>query len=247
MNLLQNIQGRIAAVVGAVFAAICFLGFGALLAFYISPQQALEWRRIEGLPELDATAYASAASGQEVAITGTLADNFALTPEGLVAYIREQWDVTPPSDKEDKPDGSWKIVETNVPVLRIAIAGGGISTTSVESATFSGSLHETAIQQGAGTEKADYNGQSLPEGSTRMRGFANGDLITVVGHKASTGDLIPDRLFGGDRVQLVQEIRSGAQAMFVVGIVMMICSPLILVMGVVGALFGRSKAKVKFG
>jgi hypothetical protein len=74
-----------------------------------------------------------------------------------------------------------------------------------------------------------------------MQGFSNGDLVTVVGSKASTGDLIPLKLFGGDRVQLIENIRSSAQTMFTVGIVMMICSPLVLVLGVLGALFGRRR------
>ena len=79
-----------------------------------------------------------------------------------------------------------------------------------------------------------------------MRGFSNGDVVTVVGHKASTGDVTPDRIFGGDRVQLIENIRSGAQTMFAIGIGMMICSPIVLIMGVVGALFGR-RSRVTVG
>lgn len=251
MVLLQNIRGRVGAAIGAGFAAVCFLAFGALLAFVLSPQQAMEWRRIEGLPELDAAAYAATGIGEEVALTGTLTDNAAQVSEELVAYVREQWEIEPAnrtddSTSNDEPEGSWNTVETVVPALTIAINGGNIKTISVGSATLGGNMRETAIQQGRGSEKADYNGQQLPEGSTRMRGFANGDVVTIVGHKASTGDVTPERIFGGDRVQLIENIRSGARTMFAIGIGMMICAPIVLVAGVLGALFGR-RSKVTVG
>lgn len=250
MVLLQNIRGRVGAAIAAGGAALCFLAFGALFAFVLSPQQAMEWRRIEGLPELDAASYTATAIGAEAVLTGTLADNPDQS-DGLVAYVKEQWEVTPAnktddSSSNDKPTGSWTTVETTVPALTLAVNGGTVKTIAVSSANLGGNMHETAIKQGRGSEKADYSGQQLPEGSTRMRGFSNGDLVTVVGHKASTGDLTPNRIFGGDRVQLVENIRSGARTMFTIGIGMMICSPIILVLGVVGALFGR-RSRVSAG
>lgn len=243
MMLLENLRGRVGAAIAAGGVAVCFLAFGALFAFVLSPQQAVEWRRIEGLPELDAASYAATAANQEAVITGTLSDNADLT-DGLVAYVQEQWDVEPAnktddSTSNDKPEGSWDTIETNVPVLTLAINGGNVKTVAASSVTLDGNMHETAVKQGKGSEKASDNGQELPEGSTRLRGFANGDLVTVVGRKASTGDLAPDRIFGGDRVQLIENIRSSARIMFTVGIGMMICSPIVLVMGVLGALFGR--------
>ena len=245
MNLLENIRGRIGAAIGAGVVAVCFLAGGAAMAFWLSPQQALEWRRIEGLPELDAVAYGNVATGDEVAITGTLVDNPDQTKEGLVAYIEERWDVSTSSGSsstpDNKPSGSWTTIDTVIPVLVVSMAGGSIKTVAVNSGNLGGDMHQTAIKRGTGTEKASYDGQLLPEGSTRMRGFSNGDLVTVVGSKASTGDLIPDRLFGGDRVQLVQNIQGSARATFMIGIGMMICSPIILIIGVLGGLFGRRR------
>jgi len=244
MMLLENIRGRVGAAVGVGLVSICFLVMGAAMAFWLSPQQALEWRRIEGLPELDATAYNAVATGEDVAITGTLIDNPAQTDDGLVAYVQEEWDVSISSSSDDsdsEPSGSWKTVDTVVPPLTLSVAGGNIKTVAASSADLDGDTHSTAIKRGQGTEQAEYEGQLLPEGSTRMQGFSNGDLVTVVGSKASTGDLIPHRLFGGDRVQLIENIRSSAQTTFTVGIVMMICSPLVLVLGVLGALFGRRR------
>jgi len=79
------------------------------------------------------------------------------------------------------------------------------------------------------------------DGTMRWRGFKDGDLLTVVGQKGSTGDLAPKRLFGGDRVQLVQDIRAGARAAFGIGIGLMICSPFVLVGGILAGLLGRRR------
>jgi hypothetical protein len=241
--LLRNIQERIGSAIAAVIAAIFFFACGAILAFVISPQQAVEWRRIQSLPELDAASYASAATDAQVAITGILQDNQALTEDGLVAYTREEWEVDPPDpdSEDDEPDGSWNTVEEQAPPLKIAIGGGTVKTLSASSPTFGGNLQET-VELGPGPLSAeDFGGQQLPEGSIRTQGFRDGDLITVVGQKGSTGDLAPSRLFGGDRVQLVDNIRSGARAAFMIGIGLMICSPFVLILGVLAGLFGRKR------
>ncbi len=41
MVLLQNLRGRVGAAIGAGMAAVCFLAFGALFDFVLSPQQAM--------------------------------------------------------------------------------------------------------------------------------------------------------------------------------------------------------------
>lgn len=240
MVLLQSIRERIGSAVAAVTGALLFLICGALLAFVISPQQALEWRRIQALPELDAASLAATASGEEVAITGILSGNEELTGDGLVAYKREQWKVKPPDDEDDTASGSWEVIERVVPALAVDIRGGTVSTIPDDSASLSGSTHDT-LERGSGTQTASYEGEQLPDGSVRTQGFKNGDLVTVIGRKATTGGIVPDRVFGGDRVQLVDSIRSGARAAFLFGIGMMICAPLVLVGGVLAGLFGRRR------
>ena len=215
------------------------------MAFVISPQQALEWRRIENLPQLDAASLAATAAGEEVAITGRLANNQALIEDGMVAYFREEWVVTIPDtddDSDSEPSGSWTTIERVAPDLTIEISGSTIMTLAAESPRFDGILHQL-LEPGTGVESADYEGQQLADGSTRTQGFKDGDLLTVIGDKASTstGDLIPRRLYGGDRVSLVNDIRSGARALFFGGIAMMICAPIVLVIGVVSGLLGRRR------
>ncbi len=253
MNILANLRNRVSGVVaGIVFGAFTMI-CGAILAFVISPQQAVEWRRINNLPEIGPDNYNSIGAGEAIAVTGRLEGNSTLTDDGLVAYVRERWDVDPPdSDSTDEPDGSWTTVEQVFPDLRIVLQGGGsslpIATVPASSATIGGNLHET-LEQGPGPETADYNNQPLPEGSIRTRGFRDGDLITVVGTKATTGDIAPDRLYGGDRTQLVAEIRSAARAAFAFGVGMMICGPILALVIGLGSLFGRNRAagKIKIG
>src|SRR5438046_2696990 len=120
MNLLQGVGNRIGAVVGAVIAAIFMLLCGAILAFVVSPGQALEWRRIQNLPELDANGVAALPAGQDLAVTGHLSGNEALTGDGLVLYSREKWTVKQSSNENDNtPHGTWETVEEKFPDLSV--------------------------------------------------------------------------------------------------------------------------------
>ncbi len=240
MGIFARIRERIGAATAAVIGAVCFLILGAVMAFVISPKQAVEWRRIQNLPELTASSFAGAPTGEEVAITGTLEDNAPLNVYEHVAYTVEEWRVDPPDDEDSTTDGSWSTIETTVPELSISISGGTISTTGVNSVTFGGSLDEV-IDEAYSVQTAKYDGRELGEGSLRIKGFRNGNLVTVVGKKASTGDLIPERLFAGDRVQLVDSIHASARTTFIIGIVMMVISPLVLVGGILAAAFGRRR------
>jgi hypothetical protein len=242
MRLMRGIQERVGAVIGIGVVSLIFLCLGIALAFFISPRQAAEWRRVQRLPELDAAAFEALASGEELVITGRLDGNSPLTEDGLVAYVRDVWNVEPPDPEqdEDEPDGTWVRDETAAPALAIAVQGGTVYTASSTSTRFEGGLPEMIVE-GDGELSASYNGRSLPEGTLRTRGFHDGDLITVHGQKASTGDVIPERLFYGDRVQLVDHIRSGARAAFAIGIGMMICAPIFFVGGVAAAVFGRRR------
>ncbi len=243
MNLFRGIQERVS---GAVFGGIAGVGMflcGALLAFVISPQQALEWRRIQSLPELDANGIQAASSGQEIAMSGYLAGNSALTEDGLVAYQKHQWAVrtsTTDDGETTTPSGSWESLETNIPVLNVNVSGGTVSTVAATSVKLGGSYQES-IEQGSSAVTADYDGSPLPEGSIRTQGFRDGDLVTIVGNKSSVGGVTPDRIFGGDRNQLVEDIRGGARALFASGVGMMICAPILATAIIVGSIFGRRR------
>lgn len=237
-NLRQRFGGAIFAVIAGIFMFIC----GAVAAFVISPQQALEWRRIQRLPQMDAASIAAAPIGEEIVISGTLIDNAPLTEDGLVAFIRDEWSVEPPDpdDEDDEPSGTWETLERNVPALSLQVSGGTIRTVPGATPSLSGSQHEVIVP-GSGMEAEDFGDEVYADGTQRTRGFKNSDLVTVLGDKASTGDIAPKRLFGGDRVQLVDDIRAGARAAFAVGIGMMICAPIVAVGGVLASIFGRRR------
>src|SRR5690606_12671859 len=109
-----------------------------------------------------------------------------------------------------------------------------------EEVRLGGPLHETIVASDSPT-RATYEGESLPDGSQRFQGFRNGDVITVLGSKASTGGIIPEQLFLGDRVTFEEDQRNAASALLYSGLCMMILAPVILVGGLSYAAFGRHR------
>ncbi len=240
-GISRRIMGIVGVVIATVFIAIC----GAVMAFVLAPQQALEAGRIEGLPQLTAQTFAQTAAGRDVAITGTLQGNEKLTQDGLVAYTREQWEVTESSatsssSSQRSTSGTWKRIETKAPALTIAMSDGTVHTLAAEQPDFGGALQVSTVK-GTGSLSATDNGESLPDGSVRTSGLVDGMLVTVVGTKATTGDIAPDRLFAGDRVALVADIRATAQGLLTAGLIMLGCSPLFLIVGIVGVIFGHRR------
>ena len=244
MNIFQMIRERLSAVIGVVFFSIFICICGALFTFVFGPQQALEANRISKLPQMDAGYVVAASPGSEVLVTGSLAGNSAVVEDSrFVAYILEEWDVTPGSSSEDsetEPKGSWESVENVVPNLMVNLNGQTLQILSSTTVSLSGPLHEELIP-GNGVEQAQYDGNWLAEGSLRYRGFYEGDLITALGQKASTGDVIPEKLYAGDRVAFEKSEADAAKGMLFMGIAMMVCSPIFLVLGGLGAIFGRGR------
>ena len=99
MNIVFNfnIRERINRVVIAGIAAVFFMACGALLAFILSPKQALQARHIENLPEMSVEDISAADSGDELLISGRLEDNYIIAEGNFVAYVRETWQVTVPT------------------------------------------------------------------------------------------------------------------------------------------------------
>ncbi len=247
MNILSSIRERIGVVIAAVIAAIGFCICGALFTFYMAPRQALEASRISNLPMMDAQHVAAAQAGDDILITGALANNLPLFDDSaLVAYSLSEWDVTPPSSDSDSadtdPTGSWRSVESVVPDLTLDMSGQPVQLLAASNAALSGPLHEELFYAEGG-ESAKYNGEWLSEGSLRYRGFYDGDLTTVLGKKAASGGVIPDKLYAGDRVAFEQSEADAAKGMLYAGICFMVLAPIVLVGGVLGAAFGRRRRR----
>jgi hypothetical protein len=240
MTIRRAVGGRIRAVIGAVIGAGIILVLGAFLAFVLSPRQASLARKVERMPDMDAVSVSAAQSGADVLITGQLQDNRVLDEGGFVAYTLQEWEVTPPDtdDDDDEPKGSWKTRERAAPDLKLEVGGQTVEILRTDGVSMSGPLHEDLIY-GNGWEEAKYDGEWLPEGSLRIRGFLNGDLVTVWGKKASNGGVIPDELYAGDRVAFAGSKRRAAQGLLIAGLCMMGAAPLVLVISILGAIFGR--------
>lgn len=245
MNLLQGLGQRVKAVIGAIIGGSLIFVCGFIMAFVVSPSQAIEWRRIQNLPELTPSEFAALSSGEDLAITGTLSGNQALTPDGLVLYERSRFEVDPPDDNDNTADGSWTPIESVYPTLKMDFSGTSVDVLAAESITLNLVPHEI-IEDAPSGITATYGDQTLHEGAIRTSGFKNGDLVTVVGKKASVGGIVPNRIAGGDRVQLVEDIRAGARIAFVLGIAMMICAPIAIIGGVFGGLFFGKRKSMSF-
>lgn len=242
MNWLFSIRERFGAAILSAIAAVILLSCGALLAFVLSPQQALEAWRIDRMPELSATELRAAEVGEKLLVTGRLEDN----PEGdggrFVAYRLDEWFVTPADleDSESEPKGDWRSVEQVVPALALKVGSVTFWTLEAHDARLGGPLQEE-LTYSESHDQAKYDGEWLPHGSRRLRGFFNGDLVTVLGKKASTGDILPQEFYAGDRVAFVESKEEAAKGLFIGGLSMMACAPVLLVGGALKAFFGRRR------
>jgi len=242
MNISLNVRGRINRVVASLIGAAFFLTCGALLAFVLFPRQALQARHVERLPDMAAEDVAFASPGDDILLTGRLEDNPILVEGGFVAFIRDGWELTAPTPGSQNDDytGQWKTLERVVPDLVLNADGGRADILRASNVTMSGSLHERLIRAYS-FRKAIYKGEKLGEGSERVRGFYNGDLATVLGTKASTGGVIPDELFAGDRVAFVQHKKSAARGLFIFGLCLMGIAPIVLVGGILSGVLGQRR------
>ena len=241
MNLMRTIRERIGAVIAAVLGAAFFCLCGAFFTFYLAPRQALEAGRIRGLPQQDAAYVDSAGPGADILVTGRLVDNPApLEDRDLVVYVLEEWRVTPPDPDNEggNPTGEWTTLEKHFPDLLLEVDKDTVLILSGPQVALSGDLREDLLP-GEGLEAREPGGETLPDGTLRYRGLANGDLATVFGTKGSSGGIVPENLFAGDRAAFEQSERDAARGMLIGGAFLMACAPVILVGGGLAALFGR--------
>lgn len=249
-NLLKKSADRIAVLIGGLAFSLCLLVVGGYFTFFVSPGESAEAKHIANLPLLDAQGFAAAAPGQEVVVTGRLEGNAELLTTGFVAYVVEEWVVESKrmagvGSRTRTPVGTWQNPWTNVPALTVAVDGGTVMIAELgpySEVRLGGALQEYLEPSDEGAV-ATYQGTLLQDGSTRTRGFFNGDPITVVGKKREAGDLLPAHLFAGDRAQLVESVQQLEQETFNFGVVALICSPLVLVLAVLAVWWGRKQAQ----
>lgn len=244
INLQSSLRQRINTILIALgFSLLCCLS-GALMTFVLSPAQALEALRVSQLPQMNAQDVQSAAPGETLLFTATLTDN--VPPQdrvNMVAYRVEEWRVTVPSESSrggdaPHPSGHWETLETVVPELSAELGGQVISLHRSKGVGLGGALHEKVIKSNSPLQAMDM-GEPLPDGTRRYRGLMNGDLVTVLGKKASDGGVIPGQLFAGDRIAFEESLRDAAKGLFSAGLCMIALAPTVLIGGLLFALFKR--------
>lgn len=243
-NLFTNLRGRAKSAVGAFIFAILLCGMGATSAFYLAPKQAISAYQTSQLPIMDADFVNAAAAGSSIVVTGRLKGELA-NPQvpNFIAYSKERWDVTIEQDEEGRdepPEGSWKTVELFIPPLVLEINGAPVELLASDKDIMYGEKIREVFVDGNGSLQADYLDRTLRDGAFRYQGFYSDDLATVLGKKAASGGIVPEEMFAGDRVEFEAAQKERAAIYFYGGILLMICSPLALVMGLWGAISGKT-------
>ena len=240
-NFLSSVRQRVRSMLAiTAISGLCLL-CGGLMAFGFAPAQAIQAYRISRLPVTeDGAQVAAAETGAKLLFTGVLRDNAPLL-DRFVAYSAEEWKVTVPSEDargSSEPSGHWETAETVIPALTLELDGQPVSLHGTNSARLSGSLHIQMVR-GDSPNQAEYEGELLPDGTRRYRGFFDGDLVTVLGRKSADGGVLPEHLFGGDHLQFVESQRQAASGLFMAGLCMMAFAPLLLVGGALFVLFRK--------
>lgn len=244
-NIFASLRGRVKAVIGMVIVSLMFCVGGAASTFYLAPKQALNANRISNLPIMDAGFVSSSAAGSDILVTGYLKGDVANrdVPD-FIAYTKEKWDVTITQNDEGKdnpPSGSWNLEEVVIPALTLDMNGSPVDILSSSEDIVYGEKIRDVFVDGTGSLQADYLDQKLHDGALRYQGFFDGDMATVLGKKASTGGVIPEEMFAGDRVEF-EKVQKERTAIYLYGgLLLMLCSPLVLVIGGISAAFGKQK------
>jgi hypothetical protein len=185
--------------------------FGLLFAMahdvlVVGPGMDKEAAEIEGLPGSTLESFYLAPPDSRVAITATLTGN-PILKDDLVAYVRQVWSVV-----YDGPD-TWEQSQQFIPPLTLQLEGQTVHVLGDQSGNieFGGRLHEYIHASDSKGPCANYGGQRLCSGSLRFRGLVNGDVVTVVGRRTPQGAIVPSRLYGGSRAELVSQLRRDAE------------------------------------
>jgi hypothetical protein len=205
-------RGRDAVIVGLGFILV-----GGLLAFLVAPSVAGDRAAARSALVVDAAAFESVASGEDVAVNGTLVENLAIEGEAVL-LVREQLQRV---RNGDNSRWEWEHLERTIPGLVIQIPGGIARTTGeVGTLNLLGERHESleSAVEGGLSDTTPYLGQRVAAGSVRSFSLYNGDEVTVLGTKTTDGRLAPRIIYGGDPAGLDAELARGTNVFRYVGL-----------------------------
>lgn len=252
-TIFSGITGIIA--FGIVIVAGCIFACGAIFLFGVAPDLENDAKEISGLPE-----FAAASNGTKVIHTGVITDGDILTSDRrvgdiseyeFVGYVVEVWQVNTTGGSSSSRNrrtstGTWSDAEAYAG--NFVLDNGSVTINPENGFEIDGDMHEFVLPSSSGVDSDTYNGQTLREGSQRIRGFQIGDQVTLVGQRSADTALSAERIFGGTRDELVSDLESEAEASRTAGYIIMGCSACVFFPGILFAafsIFGRRLFKKK--
>ncbi len=202
---------------GLGFLGLAFMLIGLYAALIQSWHTDQEIAAIQRLPELNVVMFHSIPAGSFVAITGILSDPAHQTKDGeLFIYLEEEWKVNQDEDKGWQ--GYWETVQISVPESVIILTDGEILILGRQreelQVSIEAPLHEVRRLTPQEGEQVD----GVVPGSIRDIGFRVGDQLTITGKKSAAG-VIPDRIFGGSRAELIVFLEQRILGLRILGII----------------------------
>jgi hypothetical protein len=206
-----------------VTGLICSQGVGRLI-----DKRATEIAEMSTTPDV--------AVGKQAALTGTLTGNASITSDpdlpniadyNVVAYEVQVYERrTSGSGSSRRTSYSWNTTRTVVNTLTLEVNGQTVTVYAADNISFNGDMH------------AFPTGGSFSQGDHRVRGFQEGDLVTIVAKHMEDGRFMADELYGGTRDELVSDTRTVAKIFRYIGYGMMaVAAVLTAVALIIGGFF----------
>ena len=208
--------------VATLFAGLV-VGYCAWILLWIAPQHLFLAWRISRLPSMDAAAVATVTPGDDVLVTGRLADN-PTAEYHFVCYALERWKVKTSPDSAGKPYGRWEDAEGYFPDLHLMVDGQRVLIQGNPDVTLLGDVHLETYEAGSGRRLA-IDAIHMPDGTLRYHGLRNDDHVTALGRKATSGAITPSYLFVGDRETFLERQWKIAKNLFLAAFFLMLISP----------------------
>ena len=172
-----------------------------------------EAKIISDLPVIDYADYNNAESGSLIAITGMLQSVSEVSrPDDLIVYYEQTWNVD--YDDEDDLTGQWDTYTFVISNFMVELSSGSITVLEVDRTILDRPINTVIVSE----PKTGAVVNGITAGTMRQQGFKSNDLITVIGNKSKDG-LVPSRISGGSREDLLTHLSYRASGLRITAIV----------------------------
>ncbi len=233
-----------------LLVACCVFACAGGLVFGLAGSYENDAQEIEELAE-----YSAGSLNDKVYATGTISDTATISSDPVlgdisqyefIGYQVDRWDVSrstssSSSNRSTSYNGDWSDVSSAFGPF--GLDNGEINVLPNDTVTIDGDVHEYLIPGTDGNGNTDtYNGQTVTDGTLRLQGFQNGDLITVMGIRRDGENLNAEKMYGGTRAEWVSDLEGQAETSRNVGYVVAACGMCFLLPAIViaaASIFGR--------